>query len=226
MLPYPLPTPFSPTQADLDCLAEALMESRREEAARKKQAADEQAKKDAEIRRAGYLTAWDKSYSFRHRFRTFFSDPRMDVKNAVAASLVATVVISFRLLLIPFHLAALIIQVPLRPAKGAPAEGSAPANSGDAQPVVVPPLRLELGKIRSFNELAKCVAAYEQIIDGGNEQEDDRTPEQKLMAEQYAEEALLERCAQLSHRLVDPGRYAPMMRAAAREAAERRRRAR
>jgi hypothetical protein len=224
MLPYPLPTPFSPTQADLDCLAEALMESRREEAARKKQAAVEQAKKDAEIRRAGDLTAWDQSYSFRYRFRTFFSDPRMDVKNAVAASLVATVVISFRLLLIPFHLAALIIQFPLRPVKGAPAEGSTPANSGDAQPVVVTPLRLELGKIRSFNELAKCVAAYEQMIEGGNEREDDRTPEQKLMVKQYAEETLLGQCAQISHRLLDAERYAPVKRVASLAAAAKRRR--
>ena len=109
MLPYPLPTPFSPTQDDLDRLAAALMQSHRAEAARKKQAADEQAKKDAEIRRAGDLTAWDQTYSFRYRFRTFFSDPRMDVKNVVAASLVATVVISFRLLLLPFQLLELIM---------------------------------------------------------------------------------------------------------------------
>lgn len=224
MFTYPPPTPFSPTQDDLDRLAAALMKSRREEAAQKKQAADEQAKKDAEIRRAGDLTAWDQSYSFRYRFRTFFSDPRMDVKNVVAASLVATVVISFRLLLIPFHLTALIIQFPLRPAKGAPAEGSTPANSSDAQPVVVPPLRLELGKIRSFNELAKCVAAYEQIIGGGNEREDDRTPEQKLMVKQYAEDTLLGQCAQISHRLLDAERYAPVKCAASREEAAKRQR--
>lgn len=225
MLPYPLPTPFSPTQDDLDRLAAALMQSHRAEAARKKQAADEQAKKDAEIRRAGDLTAWDQTYSFRYRFRTFFSDPRMDVKNVVAASLVATVVISFRLLLLPFQLLELIMRRPTRPAKGATAEGVTPANSADAQPVVIPPLRLELGKIRNFNELAQCVAAYEQIIGGGNEREDDRTPEQKHMAEQYEQEQLLGRCAQISHRLLDADRYAPMKRAAAREAAERRRRA-
>jgi hypothetical protein len=224
MLPYPLPTPFSPTQDDLDRLAEALMESHREEAARKKQAADEQAKKDAEIRRAGDLTARDQTYSFRYRFRTFFSDPRMDVKNVVAASLIATVVISFRLLLLPFQLLELIMRRPTRPAKGAPAEGSTPANSGDAQPIVIPPLRLELGKIRSFNQLAKCVAAYEQIIGGGNELEDDRTPEQKLMAKQYAEETLLGQCAQISHRLLDADRYPPLKRVASLEAAAKRRR--
>ena len=225
MLSYPTPTPFSPTQEDLDRLAESLMESHRLEAARKKQADDEQAKKDAEIRRAGDLTAWDQTYSFRYRFRTFFSDPRMDVKNVVAASLVATVVISFRLLLLPFQLLELIMRRPTRPAKGATAEGSVPANSGDDQPVVIPPLRLELGKIRNFHELAKYVAAYDQIIGGGNELEDDRTPEQKRMAKEYAEEQLLGRCAQISHRLVDAERYAPWKREASRRAAEKRRRA-
>jgi hypothetical protein len=224
MFTYPLPTPFSPTQDDLDRLADALMKSHHDEAARKKQAADEQAKKDAEIRRAGDLTAWDQTYSFRYRFHKFFSDPRMDVKNVVAASLVATVVISFRLLLLPFQLLELIIRRPTRPAKGAPAEGSTPANSGDDQPVVIPPLRLELGKIRSFNELAKAVAAYELVIHGGNELEDDRTPSQKLQAAQYAETTLLERCAQISHRLVDQDRYAPLKRSASLEEAQIRRR--
>ena len=224
MFTYPLPTPFSPTQDDLDRLADALMKSHHDEAARKKQAADEQAKKDAEIRRAGDLTAWDQTYSFRYRFHKFFSDPRMDVKNVVAASLVATVVISFRLLLLPFQLLELIIRRPTRPAKGAPAEGSTPANSGDDQPVVIPPLRLELGKIRNFNELAKVVAAYEMVIYGGNELEDDRTPSQKLQAEQYAQETLLEKCAQISHRLVDQDRYAPLKRSASLYEANKRRR--
>lgn len=225
MFTYPSPTPFSPTQDDLDRLADALMKSYREEAARKKQAADEQAKKDAEIRRAGDLTAWDQTYSFRYRFHKFFSDPRMDVKNVVAASLVATVVISFRLLLLPFQLLELIIRRPTRPAKGAPAEGSTPANSGDDQPVVIPPLRLDLGKIRNFNEMAKAVAAYELVnIYGGNELEDDRTPAQKLQAEQYAQETLLEKCAQISHRLVDQDRYAPLKRSASLDEADKRRR--
>ena len=225
MFTYPSPTPFSPTQDDLDRLADALMKSHREEAARKKQAADEQAKKDAEIRRAGDLTAWDQTYSFRYRFHKFFSDPRMDVKNVVAASLIATVVIFFRLLLLPFQVTALIVMLPMRPAKGAPAEGSTAANTAtDAQAVEVPPLRLELGKIRSFNELAKTVAAYDQSIYGGSEMEDDRTTSQKLQAEQYAQEELLERCSQVSHRLVDQDRYAPLKRSASLEKAQIRRR--
>jgi len=225
MLPYPPPTPFSPTQEDLDRLAEALLQSYRETAERERRSAEEKARKDAELRRAKALIDWDESYCFRHRFRQFFSDPRLDVKHVLWGSLIAAVVIPFRLLCLPFQLAALIIRLPMRPARGTPAEGSTPANSGDAQPVVAPPLRLELGKIRSFNELAKYVAAYEKIISGGNELEDDRTPEQKHMAEQYEQEQLLGRCAQISPRLVDAERYAPLKRNASRLAAEGRRRA-
>jgi hypothetical protein len=69
------------------------------------------------------------------------------------------------------------------------------------------------------------VAAYDQKLQGGNELEDDRTPEQKRMAKEYAEETLLGRCAQISHRLVDAERYAPLKRNASRDAAESRRRA-
>ena len=225
MFTYPSPTPFSPTQDDLDRLADALIKSYRDEAEQKRKYAVERSKKDDEKRRVGALQSWDESYSFRYRFRKFFSDPRMDVKNAAAASVVAVVVIFFRFLLLPFQLVALIVRLPMRLARGGQQGGVAPANlAGDASSVELPPLRLELGKIRSFSELAKAVAAYEQVIYGGNELEDERTPSQKLQAEQYAQETLLEKCAQVSHRLVDQDRYAPLKRSASLEEANKRRR--
>jgi hypothetical protein len=224
MFTYPSPTPFSPTQDDLDRLADAIMKSHRDEAERKRGYALEEAKKDAEKRRVGALLSWDETYSFRYRFRKFFSDPRMEVKNAGAASVVAAVVIFFRILLLPFQVTALIVRLPMRPAKGALAEGSTAANiATDAHAVEVPPLRLELGKIRSFNELANAVADYEKIIYGGNEMEDDRSPSQRLQAAQYAETNLLERCAKISHRLVDQDRYAPLKRSTSLDEANKRR---
>jgi hypothetical protein len=225
MLPYPPPAPFSPTQEDLDRLAASLLQSYREKAERERRSAEEQARKDAELRRAGDLTAWDESYCFRHRFRKFFSDPRLDVKHVFWGSLIAAVVIPFRLLCLPFQLAALIIRLPMRPARGAPPEGTSSADAtGAAQPITFPPLRLEVSQIRTFDKLASIVAAYDQNLQGGNAWEDDRTPEQKRIAEQHDEEQLLGRCAQISHRLVDHERYAPLKRSASRDAGNNRRR--
>ena len=226
MLSYPTPTPFSPTQEDLDRLAASLLQSYREKAEKERQSAAAQARKDAEVRRAKALVDWDESYCFRHRFRQFFSDPRLDVKHVFWGSLIAAVVIPFRLVFLPFQFAALLIRLPMRPARGAPPEGTSSTDAtGAAQPITFPPLRLEVGQIRTFEKLASIVAAYDQKLQGGNELEDDRTPEQKRMAKEYAEETLLGRCAQISHRLVDAERYAPLKRNASRDAAESRRRA-
>ncbi len=226
MLSYPTPTPFSPTQEDLDRLAASLLQSYREKAERERQSAAAQARKDAEVRRAKALVDWDETYCFRHRFRQFFSDPRLDVKHLFWGSLIAAVVIPFRLLCLPFQLAALIIRRPMRPARGASPEGASSADAtGAAQPIAFPPLRLEVSQIRTFHKLASIVAAYDQNLQGGNAGEDDRTPEQKRIAELYDEEQLLGRCAQISHRLVDPERYAPLKRKASRDAADIRRRA-
>jgi hypothetical protein len=160
MLSYPTPTPFSPTQEDLDRLAASLLQSYREQAERERQSAAAQARKDAEVRRAKALVDWDESYCFRHRFRQFFSDPRLDVKHVFWGSLIAAVVIPFRLLCLPFQLAALIIRRPMRPARGASPEGASSADAtGAAQPIAFPPLRLEVSQIRTFDKLASIVAA-------------------------------------------------------------------
>ena len=50
MLSYPTPTPFSPTQEDLDHLAASLLQSYREQAERERQSTEEKALKDAEAR--------------------------------------------------------------------------------------------------------------------------------------------------------------------------------
>jgi len=225
MLSYPPPTPFSPTQEDLDSLAASLLQSYREQAERERLSAEEDAREQDELRRAGDLTAWDESYCFRYRFRKFFSDPRLDVKHVFWGSLIAAVVIPFRLSCLPFQLTALIVRRPIRPARGMPSEGASAADAiAAAKPITLPPLRLEVAQIRTFEKLASIVSAYDMSLQRGNELEDDRTPEQKLMAEQYEQGQLLGRCAQISHRLVDPERYAPLKRAASREAADKRRR--
>lgn len=223
MLSYPTPTPFSPTQEDLDRLAASLLQSYREQAERERQSAAEKALKDAEARRVRGLTAWDESYSFRHRFRQFFSDPRLGVKHVFWGSLIAAMVIPFRLCCLPFQLTALIIRRPLRPARGTLSEEASSADAAD-KPITFPPLRLEVGQIRTFEQLASIVAAYERNLRGDLEQEDHRSPEQKRMAKESDEAELLGRCAQISHRLVDPERYMPLKRAASREAADKRRR--
>jgi hypothetical protein len=132
MLSYPTPTPFSPTQEDLDRLAASLLQSYREKAERERQSAAAQARKDAEVRRAKALVDWDETYCFRHRFRQFFSDPRLDVKHVFWGSLIAAVVIPFHLLCLPFQLAALIIRRPMRPARGASPEGASSADATGA----------------------------------------------------------------------------------------------
>lgn len=226
MLPYPPPTPFSPTQEDLDRLAEALLQSYRETAERERKSAEEKARKDAELRRAKALIAWDESYCFRHRFRQFFSDPRLDVKHVFWGSLIAAVVIPFRLLCLPFQLAALIIRLPMRPARGASPEGTSSADAtGAAQPITFPPLRLEVSQIRTFDKLASIVSAYERNLNGDADRQDHQTTEERRLDEELAGDLLLGRCAQISPRLVDAERYAPLKRNASRLAAEGRRRA-
>lgn len=224
MLSYPPPTPFSPTQEDLDRLAASLLQSYREQAERERQSAEEKALKDAEVRRVRGLTAWDESYSFRHRFRKFFSDPRLDVKHVFWGSLIAAMVIPFRLCCLPFQLTALIIRRPMRPARGTPSEGASSADSAAAKPITFAPLRLEVGQIRTFEQLASLVAAYERNLSGDLDQEDHRSPEEVRLDEEGTGDRLLGRCTEISPRLVDAERYAPLKREASRRAAEKRRR--
>ena len=223
MLSYPPPTPFSPTQEDLDRLAASLLQSYREQAERERQSAAEKALKDAEARRVRGLTAWDESYSFRHRFRQFFSDPRLDVKHALWGSLIAAVVIPFRLCCLPFQLTALIIRRPLRPARGTPSEGASSADAA-TKPTTLPPLRLEVAQIRTFEQLASLVAKYERNLRGDLDQEDHRSPEEVRLDEEGTGDRLLGRCAEITPRLVDAERYAPLKRKASLRAAEKRRR--
>ena len=226
MLSYPTPTPFSPTQEDLDRLAASLLQSYREQAEKERQCAAAQALKDAEVRRAKALIDWDESYCFRYRFRKFFSDPRLDVKHVFWGSLIAAVVIPFRLLCLPFQLAALIIRLPMRPARGASPEGASSADAtGAAQPIAFPPLRLEVSQIRTFDKLASIVAAYERNLNGDADRQSHLTTEEERLDEERAGDLLLGRCAQISPRLVDAERYAPLKRKASRLASESRRRA-
>ena len=222
MLAYPPPTPFSPTQEDLDRLAASLLQSYREQAERERQSAAGKALKDAEARRVRRLAAWDETYSFRHRFRQFCSDPRLDVKHVFWGSLIAAMVIPFRLCCLPFQLTALTIRRPMRPARGVLAEGASSADVAAAKPISLPPLRLEVGQIRTFEQLARIVAAYERNLRGDLDQEDRRSPEEVRLDEEGTGDRLLGRCAEISPRLVDAERYAPLKREASRRAAERR----
>lgn len=216
MLPNPPPAPFSPSQEDLDRLAKSLLDSYREEDARERQIADLRAAKQ----RTAALLAWDKKYGFRYRFREFSSDPRMDVRTLFLGMAIATVVIPFRLLCLPFQCATLLIRLPFRPAREAPT-----AETAKTTPTVFPPLRLEVSKIRTFEKLAISVADYKRRLHGGNDIEDERRPERKLWEDEIAQKQLLGHCAQISHRLVDAARYAPLKRTASLQAAVSRRRA-
>lgn len=216
MLPYPPPAQFSPSQEDLDRLAMSLLDYYREEAARERQIADARAAE----KRAAALLAWDKKYGFRYRFREFSSDPRLDVRTLFLGMTIAIVVIAFRLLCLPFQCVTLLIRLPFRPAREA-----ITARTATATPTTLPPLSLKVGEIRTFEKLAITVADYKRSLRGGNDIEDERGPERKLREDEIAQRELLERCAQISHRLVDAARYAPLKRIASLEAAESRRRA-
>ncbi len=204
MLPFPPPTPFSPTQEDLDRLVAALTPEHRSLA---------QAEADGAIQELAKVAPqkWEQRYSFRHRFGKFFSHPGMGIKNVALSLVVSLFVIFFRLLFLPFQLAILILRRPFRPAKETyHSVMLAERRNLGLLPAAFAPVRLDRESIRSFDDMLDKVISYEQMLDYAN-----YGSARKM--------ALLALCAEISPRLVEPHRLANLKRNLSTTAANQRR---
>ena len=204
MLKYPTPTPFSPTQEDLDRLVAALTPEHRSLA---------QAEADAEMQELAKVAPqrWDQRYSFMHRFGKFFSHPGMGIKNVALCFIISLFVIFFRVLLLPFQLAILIARLPFRPAKETYHSVMLADRRGqNSRPGTFTPVRLDRESIRSFDDLADKVISYERMLEYANYGSSRKMD-------------LLAICAEISPRLVEPHRLANLKRNRAVRAANERR---
>lgn len=204
MLNFPAPTPFSPTQEDLDRLVAALTPEHQRLA---------QAEADGEIRELAKVAPqrWDQRYSFKHRFGKFFSHPGMDIKNVALRLVVSLFVIFFRLLFLPLQLAILIARLPLRPAKETyHSVMLADRKRQTSRPDTFAPVRLDRDSIRSFDDLTDKVIHYERMLEYAN-----YGSSRKM--------ELLAICAEISPRLVEPHRFANQKRNLSIKAANERR---
>jgi len=204
MLSYPPPTPFSPTQEDLDRLVEVLTPEHRILA---------QAEADGKIQELMKVAPqrWDQRYSFKYRFGRFFSHPGMGIKNVAFSLVVSLFVIFFRLLFLPLHLAILIARLPFRPAKETyHSVMLADRNGQTSRPGTFAPVRLDKKSIRSFDELIDQVIGFEQMLEYANYGSSRKMD-------------LLALCAEISPRLVEPHRFANLKRNLSIKAANERR---
>ena len=204
MIKYPQPIPFSPTQEDLDRLVTALTPEHQAKA-------DKKAKWD-ESEQVAKLISWDRDHSVRYLFKDLFSSSNIGIKNAAISFLVSALIVPLRTLFFPFRLLVRLVLIPSRPAR--------PINN--RTPGRFTPLHLEAGAIRRFDDIVDAVFIYEKAYDDRPaEAGPDRNEDIK---KSYLEEALLEQCAQISSRMVEPEIYAHNRRQAATSAASDRRR--
>ena len=189
MLKFPAPTPFSPTQEDLDRLVAALTPEHQALA---------QAEADGEMKELAKVAPqrWDQRYSFKHRFGRFFSHPGMGIKNVAFSLVVSLFVVLFRLLFLPLQLAILIARLPFRPAKDTYHSVMLAERRGQSsRPGTFAPVQLDRDSIRSFDDLTDKVISYEQMLEYANYGSSRKMD-------------LLAICAGISPRLVEPHRLA------------------
>jgi len=204
MLKFPAPTPFSPTQEDLDRLVAALTPEHQTLA---------QAEANGEMKELAKVAPqrWDQRYSFKHRFGRFFSHPGMGIKNVAFSLVVALFVIFFRLLFLPLQLAILIARLPFRPAKDTYHSVMLAERRGQSsRPGTFAPVRLDRDSIRSFDDLTDKVISYEQMLEYANYGSSRKMD-------------LLAICADISPRLVEPHRFSNLKRNQSVKAANERR---
>ena len=204
MFNLPAPTPFSPTQEDLDRLVAVLTPEHQSLA---------QAEADGEMKEFAKVAPqrWDQRYSFKHRFGQFFSHPGMGIKNVAFRLVVSLFVIFFRLLLLPLQLAILMARLPFRPAKETyHLVMLADRQSQTSRPGTFAPVRLDRDSIRSFDDLTDKVISYERMLEYANYGSSRKMD-------------LLAICAEISPRLVEPHRFANLKRNLSIKAANERR---
>lgn len=204
MLKFPAPTPFSPTQEDLDRLVAALTPEHKSLA---------QAEAEGEMKELAKVAPqrWDQRYSFKHRFGRFLSHPGMGIKNVAFSLIVSLFVVFFRLLFLPLQLAILIARLPFRPAKDTYHSVMLAERRGQSsRPGTFAPVRLDRDSIRSFDDLTDKVISYEQRLEYANYGSSRKMD-------------LLAICAKISPRLVEPHRFANLQRNLSIKAANERR---